>query len=325
MNTFSSSLIFSLALSLAPPITGAQTLSPPFPPREVPQATAEENIRKANQVFDKMDDEKNRRDSERHYQLGIERLKSGDLDGAIGEFRTAIHWNRGLAEAHIKLGDALARKGDREGAIEEYRTADQINNPLGSQPTVDSITLRSNIEKQGIPPLKISLRIDHAFGDFNNSTLSSSGPAEPQITRVNPQEYEVVLNTEGVYSLTAKVINGQGKTLSDTMTISVLNKAKMQIQLKGIWEAMRAALLSGDVEKALSYFVDAAQDRYRKDFADLNGNIHEVFSTISDIELYTLTGRSAECGAIRIENGTPYAYPLAFVQDQEGEWKIMGF
>jgi len=109
------------------------------------------------------------------------------------------------------------------------------------------------------------------------------------------------------------------------MTISVLNKAQMQSLLKGIWEAMRAALLSGDVEKALSYFVEAAKDRYRQLFADLNGNIYKVFSTISDIELYTLDGRSADCEAIRVENGTPYSYQLSFVQDETGTWKILGF
>lgn len=221
------------------------------------------------------------------------------------------------------------QRGSPETTPNKSNTPNTKDAPLSdflrSLPTVDSIRLVSNIEKQGIPPLKLSLRIDHAFGTFDNSTLFSSGPAEPQITRLSPEEYEVVLNTEGVYSLTAKVISKQGKTLSDTMTISVLNKTKMQSQLKGIWEAMRAALLAGNVEKALTYFVDVDQDRYRQMFADLNGNIYKVFSTISDVELYTLTGRSAECGAVRVENGVPYSYPLAFVQDDTGTWKIYGF
>ena len=48
---------------------------------------------------------------------------TGDLDGAIAEYRTALRLRPDYATAHHNLGDALRAKGDLDGAIAEYRTA----------------------------------------------------------------------------------------------------------------------------------------------------------------------------------------------------------
>jgi hypothetical protein len=89
---------------------------------------------------------------------------------------------------------------------------------------------------------------------------------------------------------------------------------------------MKGALMGGDVEMALNYFVAGAQDRYRGVFTELGDTkINSIFANILEIKLYTLSEGTAGCGAIRRESGGLYSYPVTFVQDEKGIWKIMGF
>jgi len=107
----------------------------------------------------------------------------------------------------------------------------------------------------------------------------------------------------------------------------VLNKAKIDAILKGKWEGMKARLIAGDIEGALGYFVFAIRDRYREMFSQLGFNkIAAILSKNTDFKLSINYGRVAECGAIKMEDdGTQYSYPVRFVLDQNGIWKIMGF
>lgn len=80
-----------------------------------------------------------------------------------------------------------------------------------------------------------------------------------------------------------------------------------------------------DHKTALTYFVAGSRDRYNQAFTSLGGSLNAIFSLISEFKVYKVYGSMAECGVIRIENGTPYSYPVTFVQDENGVWKIMGF
>src|SRR5260370_4648060 len=54
-------------------------------------------------------------------------LNAGDIDGAILQFRSAIHSMPGYAPAHFQLGLALERKGDKQGAAQEFKTAANLD------------------------------------------------------------------------------------------------------------------------------------------------------------------------------------------------------
>lgn len=104
------------------------------------------------------------------------------------------------------------------------------------------------------------------------------------------------------------------------------DRKEIESQLRQIWTAMSAKLVSGDIEGALDYFVDGVKDRYRKTFKEMGKNkLNAIFSNISDFHLGVLYDRKAECGAIRIEGGKRYSYPVSFVRQDNGRWKIYGF
>jgi len=61
--------------------------------------------------------------AEAHAYLGYALYESGDVDGAIREYRTAIRLKPGLGEARLNLGVAYFQKGLFEDAISEYGRA----------------------------------------------------------------------------------------------------------------------------------------------------------------------------------------------------------
>jgi hypothetical protein len=75
----------------------------------------------------------------------------------------------------------------------------------------------------------------------------------------------------------------------------------------------------------MTYFVDGVQNRYRTLCNDPAANIAARLAEISRIEIATIEGRVTQAGAIRRETDGEFAYPLNFVKDQFGIWKVLGF
>ena len=89
---------------------------------------------------------------------------------------------------------------------------------------------------------------------------------------------------------------------------------------------MRLLLLNGDIESALNYFVIASTESYNSLFTDLGpDNIITIFSGLTTLGIQSSIGQTIYCGVIREENGERYSYPVTFVKDENGLWKILGF
>ncbi len=186
------------------------------------------------------------------------------------------------------------------------------------------IKLTLNIES-GILPLEAILRIDGSFS-ITASNLSITGPVQPVILSSSADEYKIKFIAEGVYYVTASAMDPDNITYQDTIAIVVMNKNQLDMLLKGKWEGMKTALLAGDTEGALVYFIDDSADRYRQAFTSLgSSNINLIFSSITELRINTMSGPIAQYWALRTESEGTFAYPVTFVLDENGLWKIMGF
>lgn len=190
--------------------------------------------------------------------------------------------------------------------------------------TGNYIRSSSNIES-GIAPLEVVLRIDGSFS-IASSNLNITGPVQPEVLSSAPEEYKLRFTAEGVYYVTATATGPDGLTYQDAVAITVLNKTQIDKLLKAKWEGMKGALLSGDIEKSVSYFVSPSQARYRQKFVGLSfTQINSIFSSVVEFRVDSLIDATAECSALRFEIGDVYSYPVTFVSDGNGIWKIMGF
>jgi hypothetical protein len=186
------------------------------------------------------------------------------------------------------------------------------------------IRITANVES-GIAPLLTVLTIDSSL-DLTSASLTYSGPGEVDLLSKEGNEYKFSIPHEGAYNFIAQVTDLGGTIYEDIIAITVLSKAELENRLVSKWEGMIGALISGNIETAITYFAFGSQDRYRRLFAEFSAEkISSIFSNILQVKLYTQSGQYSKCGALRAETGGVYSYPLTFVQDDKGIWKILGF
>jgi len=117
----------------------------------------------------------------------------------------------------------------------------------------------------------------------------------------------------------------QGKAYTDTMAITVLNKAKVDAILKGKWEGMKARLMAGDIDGALGYFSDKAQNKYREIFGLLKYQLPTILPTFVEFNIVDIYEVIAEYEIVANEGGTLYSYPGILIKTGSGKWKFRDF
>ena len=173
--------------------------------------------------------------------------------------------------------------------------------------------------------MKPSLTLDSSL-DLTNASLTYAGPAEVELLSISASEYRMKITTEGNYIFNARITDAIGILYEDTIAVTIMSRSELENRLGTKWDGMKSALVQGKIEMALNYFVAGVQDRYRGVFTELGDTkVNLIFSDILEIRLYSLSEGTAGCGAIRRESGGLYSYPVSFVQDEKGIWKIMGF
>lgn len=102
-------------------------------------------------------------------------------------------------------------------------------------------------------------------------------------------------------------------------------KNEIEGQLKLIWGEMSSKLISGDIEGTLAFFVAPKREKYRKTFTEMNKDSLTSMFSKSEISLNELRDGMAECFASGTLEGMHYSYPVSFMKDADGKWKINDF
>jgi hypothetical protein len=93
-----------------------------------------------------------------------------------------------------------------------------------------------------------------------------------------------------------------------------------------VWEQFKDALLADDVDKALTFIISFKREDYAKILKNARPHLKEFVGGMRD-----LVPSSQEAGAAEYEllstdpNGNTLSFPVHFVMDDDGNWKIMNF
>ena len=185
------------------------------------------------------------------------------------------------------------------------------------------VRLLANLDS-GIAPLDVALRIEASF-PIQDPFLYVVGPVPVQYPESGEYGYSISLSYEGSYRIVVSAVGPDGETYRDEVTVTVESARAIGSLLKKKWEAMKTAVFSGETATALDYFVPAARFRFNGIFSDPSTEIAQRLSEVKTLEVYTVKGRAAQAGAVKLEDGKEYAYPLHFVKDAYGIWRIFGF
>jgi protein O-mannosyl-transferase len=101
-----------------------------------------------------------------HDNLGSVLAKSGDPEGAIRQFSTALRMRPDFAHAHYNLGVVLAVQGNLEGGIREFRRTLEINPYDKNAHNNLGVALSNQGDQQAaMNEYRSALRLDHDYGD----------------------------------------------------------------------------------------------------------------------------------------------------------------
>lgn len=186
------------------------------------------------------------------------------------------------------------------------------------------IRISGNLDS-GTGPLNISLRLDGSF-TVANPTISVQGPVSVPVQQdTQADSYTATLNVEGTYVISASAQGPDMQTYTDSVTVTVVPRYQLETLLKGKWEGMKAKIAAGDVEGAVQQFISTSRSQYQSVFTDPTTDVLARLNEISALEVYTVLSDTAQGGAIRQEADGEYAYPVNFIRDENGVWRISGF
>ena len=159
----------------------------------------------------------------------------------------------------------------------------------------------------------------------SNYSWDLNGDGTPEQTGSTLSKVTANYQYTGLYFPKVTVIDNQGNTYEETTIINVLSREEMDALLKGKWDGMKGGLVSGNIDKAISFFEGGSQDTYRNQFTALQSVLNTIASDMGQINLAKIEDDRAEYGIITTRNGITYSYHLLFVRDKDGLWKIKTF
>jgi len=176
-------------------------------------------------------------------------------------------------------------------------------------------------EESGVTPFEATLKVEGTFS-FTESELTYTGPDEVEfLENPNENEYTVRIITPGLYFFTAEV-DHEGTTYTDTIALLAMDQGELDALLKAKWEAMKAALIAGDIEGALSYHYQGLRDKYEAIYNLLGDELATKVQQMQGIELIYSTGYGAKYRIRRehdIEGQTvTITYYIYFSKDEKG-------
>jgi hypothetical protein len=172
------------------------------------------------------------------------------------------------------------------------------------------------------------LRIDSAF-PMAASQLYYDGPGEVTFLDQSIDAARVEIAASGVYTFSVDVTDQEGNTYTDSVCAEVVDEEALDALLQAKWAGMKAALMAGDFNNAVTFFVSERQNAYNQVFNDLSDNIGDIITATGALEALEVSDGHARYTIsypITVDGiATTAGTYVIFVQDTDGLWKIRFF
>jgi hypothetical protein len=83
-----------------------------------------------------------------------------------------------------------------------------------------------------------------------------------------------------------------------------------------VWHGLKSALGSGDVDAALQFVALDVRTRYHPAFAA------KVEMALTAIRPKSYGRETVECEMLRVQNSKTFAFPVSFIRDYDGVWRL---
>ena len=118
----------------------------------------------------------------------------------------------------------------------------------------------------------------------------------------------------------------QGNVYTDEVSVEVIDKVALDGVLQAKWSAMKAALIDGDVDRALEYHHEDTRERYSAIYFALGSDLPMLVQQMRAISPIVFEENRAKYRILQehlVERQTvTIAYYIYFSRDENGIWKI---
>ncbi|MES2999885.1 MAG: Ig-like domain-containing protein [Pseudomonadota bacterium] len=163
------------------------------------------------------------------------------------------------------------------------------------------------------------LDIDYlGSGMFNFSTAN-----DPSfVTGRKEIVYTLSFGSLGVIRPIFRITDMLGNVTTQQLAVTGVDPVKMDLMLKDLWMRLLAKVRTGDVEGALNGVTAGAQGQYRSIFQNLQPDAATAVDQLGTLEGVTLSIDHAEYVILRQKAGGTVGYPVYFIRDNDGVWRV---
>lgn len=193
----------------------------------------------------------------------------------------------------------------------------------------DAIMLGSNYAF-GLAPLAATLQVAASFETSSEPSFSYAGPGEVVFTQNGSEKsIDISMNVPGFYNFTAELPAENGELYTAKVAVLVLDRQQLDTLLKAKWNAMKAALISGNIQDALALHYPSVRSEYETIYTALGDRLSTLVGQMQDIELiFAENGRAKyriRKGQIIDGNPEVITYYIYFYMDGNGIWRVENY
>ncbi|MGH9203467.1 MAG: hypothetical protein ACRD2A_19770, partial [Vicinamibacterales bacterium] len=130
----------------------------------------------------------------------------------------------------------------------------------------------------------------------------------------------------GVYVATLHVRTADGQVFTFRTSVEVYDRALLDARLRAVWTGFKDALRSGNVTQAVSFIHGNRRARWQESLAQVGPDVLATIDGVfTNIDLIGAGAGGAEYEMLREEGGQVVSYPVVFVVDSDGRWRLWQF
>ncbi len=241
----------------------------------------------------------------------------GVVVNGVVAFVTGTQW---IAEVPLVLGsnDIAVTATDATGARDTRHITVQV-----TQVQQPAVALKAS-PVSGLAPLTVRFEVQSGLDrPILKYEFDQNGDGTIDLTSSTFAGIEVTYTTPGLLTPTLTVTDDQGRIVTTTTTIQVLDAPATIAMLQTKWEGLKAALAARDIPQAAAEIATGVRARFRAVFQALEADLSTIAPTLGAVSITKVAEGLAEGVVQRVQGGRTYLYFIYWAPDADGIWRII--
>jgi sugar lactone lactonase YvrE len=130
----------------------------------------------------------------------------------------------------------------------------------------------------------------------------------------------------GMHLATLLIVTPDGQASTRRTVVTVYDRPSIEVELRAAWTGFKEALQARDVPRAAGFIHNGRREAWEAYLRQFTPEMLDATATVfTDLTLLEVAAGRAECEMMREVGGLMYSYPVSFVVDADGRWRLWQF